>query len=67
MAAPRWWVIVRISPIWYGWVYSWKLHLVTVVAAVWIPVAAELLAANQTDNEIAPRRWSGLPPETNFV
>jgi len=32
---------------WHGWVYGWKLHLVTVVAAVSIPVAAELTAANQ--------------------
>jgi len=22
---------------WHGWVYGWKLHLVTTVAAVWIP------------------------------
>jgi Transposase DDE domain len=52
---------------WHGWVYGWKLHLVTVVAAVWIPVAAELTAANQADNEIAPRLLSELPPEAHFV
>jgi hypothetical protein len=22
---------------WHGWVIGWKLHLVTAVAAVWIP------------------------------
>ena len=27
---------------WHGWVYGWKLHLVVTVAAVWIPLAAEL-------------------------
>jgi hypothetical protein len=28
---------------WHGWVYGWKLHLVTTVAAVWIPLAADLV------------------------
>src|ERR671932_2346908 len=40
---------------WHGWVYGWKLHIVTTVAAVWIPLAAELTAANSADNEVAPR------------
>src|SRR5213076_205376 len=39
---------------WHGWVYGWKLHLATVVGAVWIPLAAELTAANVADNEVAP-------------
>jgi hypothetical protein len=26
---------------WHGWVYGWKLHLVTTVAGVWIPLAAD--------------------------
>jgi hypothetical protein len=52
---------------WHGWVYGWTLHLVTVVAAVWIPVAAERTAANQADNAIAPRLLSELPPEAHFV
>ena len=34
---------------------GWKLHLVTTVAAVWIPLAAELTPANAADNETAPR------------
>lgn len=25
---------------WHGWVYGWKLHVVSVVAAVWFPIAA---------------------------
>jgi hypothetical protein len=52
---------------WHGWVYGWKLHRVTVVAAGWMPGAAELTAANQADNEIAPRLLSELPPEAHFV
>jgi hypothetical protein len=31
---------------WHGWVYGWKLHVVSVVAAVWFPVAAMLTPAN---------------------
>ena len=49
---------------WHGWVYGWKLHLVTTVAAVWIPLAAELTPANAADNEIAPRLLPELPPGT---
>jgi hypothetical protein len=52
---------------WHGWVYGWKLHLATVVAAVWIPVAARLTAANQADNEVAPALIRDLPPEARFV
>jgi hypothetical protein len=36
---------------WHGWVYGWKLHVVTTVADVWIPLAAELTPANAADNE----------------
>lgn len=39
---------------WHGWVYGWKLHLVSTVAAVWIPLAAELTAAHLSDSEGAP-------------
>jgi hypothetical protein len=52
---------------WHGWVYGWKLHLVTVVAAVWIPVAAELTAANHADHEIALLLLPELPLEAHFV
>jgi Transposase DDE domain len=52
---------------WHGWVYGWKLHLVTSVAAVWIPLAAELTPAHAADNEIAPRRLTMLPPTVRFV
>jgi hypothetical protein len=46
---------------WHGWVYGWKLHLATTVAAVWIPLAAELTPANTADNEPAPRLLDELP------
>jgi Transposase DDE domain len=41
---------------WHGWVYGWKLHLVTTVGIVWLPLAAELTPANTADtadNELA--------------
>jgi hypothetical protein len=52
---------------WHGWVYGWKLHIVTTVAAVWIPLAAELTAANVADSEIAPQLLCRLPPEVRYV
>jgi len=52
---------------WHGWVYGWKLHLVTTVAAVWIPLAAELTPANAADNETAPRLLPELPPSLRFL
>jgi DDE family transposase len=52
---------------WHGWVYGWKLHLVTTVAAVWIPLAAELTPANAADNEVAPRLLRVLPSAVRFV
>jgi hypothetical protein len=52
---------------WHGWVYGWKLHLATTVAAVWIPLAARLTPANVGDNLIAPELIEDLPPEAHFV
>jgi hypothetical protein len=52
---------------WHGWVYGWKLHLITTVAAVWIPLAAELTAANVADNEQAPSLLAALPAAVRFV
>jgi hypothetical protein len=52
---------------WHGWVYGWKLHLVTSVAAVWIPLAAELTAANVADNEQALTLLPELPSEVRYV
>jgi hypothetical protein len=52
---------------WHGWVYGWKLHLVTTVAGVWLPLAAELTPANAADNEVAPLLLAMLPAEVRFV
>lgn len=52
---------------WHGWVYGWKLHLVTTVAGVWIPLAAELTPANAADNVVAALLLSDLPAEVRFV
>jgi hypothetical protein len=52
---------------WHGWVYGWKLHLISVVAAVWIPLAAELTPANVADNEAAPALIWELPADVRFV
>jgi hypothetical protein len=54
---------------WHGWVYGWKLHLVATIAAVWIPLAAQLSSANVADNheELIPALLHDLPPEVRFI
>lgn len=52
---------------WHGWVYGWKLHLVTTVAALWIPLGARLTAANEADNEVAPALIAELPEALRIV
>lgn len=52
---------------WHGWVYGWKLHLATTVAAVWIPLAAHLTPANTADETVAPDLLRELPGEARFV
>jgi hypothetical protein len=52
---------------WHGWCYGWKLHLVATVAAVWIPLAAQLTPANEADNEAAPALLRELPAEARCV
>jgi hypothetical protein len=48
---------------WHGWVYGWKWHLVTTVAGVWMPLAADLTAANVADNVHALTLLPELPAE----
>ncbi|MGB8347860.1 MAG: hypothetical protein WCD86_23475 [Ktedonobacteraceae bacterium] len=38
---------------WHALVYGWKLHVVSVVAAIWFPVAAILTPANIADSDPA--------------
>lgn len=54
---------------WHGWVYGWKLHVAAVVAAVWIPLAADLTAANVADNadEVILPVIRELPHATRFA
>jgi hypothetical protein len=52
---------------WHGWVYGWKLPLVTTVAAVWIPLAAERTPANVADNVQALSLRRALPAEVRYV
>jgi hypothetical protein len=52
---------------WHGWVYGWKLHLACVVAAVWIPLAAQLTPADTDDGEVACELVLEVPAETRYV
>jgi hypothetical protein len=52
---------------WHGWVSGWKLHLVTTVAGVWIPLAADRTAATVADNVQALTRLPELPAAVRSV
>lgn len=52
---------------WHGWIYGWKLHLVTTVAGLWLPLAADLTPANAAAHEVAPLLLAELPAEVRFV
>lgn len=52
---------------WHALVYSWKLHLVAVVASVWFPIVALLTPANVADSEPAPALLAEVPAEVRFV
>ncbi|MGZ3644738.1 MAG: transposase [Ktedonobacteraceae bacterium] len=52
---------------WHGWVYGWKLHVVSVVAGVWFPLAAVLTPANIADSEPAANLLREIPVEIRFV
>jgi hypothetical protein len=43
------------------------LHLITTVAAVWIPLAAEVTPANGAANEQAPALRAEVPPQVRFL
>jgi hypothetical protein len=52
---------------WHGWIYGWKLHVVSVVAAVWFPIAAVLTPANVAVSLPAPALLREVPAEVRFV
>ena len=51
----------------HGWWYGWKLHFATAVAAIWIPLAAELTVANTYDATVAPDLIRELPLAVRYV
>jgi hypothetical protein len=51
----------------HGWWYGWKLHLASTIAALWIPLAAELTPANVHDSTVAPHHIDHLPTDARFV
>jgi hypothetical protein len=51
----------------HGWVYGWKLHLITVVAGVWIPLAAQLTPANHDDSAEAEKLIDELPQHVRVM
>ncbi len=51
----------------HGWWYGWKLHLVSTAAALWIPLAANLTAANVADQDEAPALVRVLHPAIRFL
>jgi hypothetical protein len=57
---------------WHGWVYGWKLHLITIVADALIPLAAQLTPANSPDSAEVERLVVGadgveLPSDIRYV
>ena len=52
---------------WLGWVYGWKLHLISVAAAVWSPLAADLTPAHVADQDPAPTLIRELPEELRYL
>jgi DDE family transposase len=52
---------------WHGWVYGWKLHLASVVADCFIPLAAALTRASVHDATIAPALLAEVPHDTQYV
>jgi hypothetical protein len=52
---------------WHALVYGWKLHVVSVVAAVWFPIAAVLTPANVAVSPPAPNLLREVPADVRFV
>lgn len=51
----------------HGWWYGWKLHVAVSVGSVWIPLAAELTAANTAANTVAPQLLAPLPADVRYI
>ena len=61
------WTSAQRAPAWPGWSSGWQRHLVTTVAAVWLPLAARLTPAHVAAHESAPALRADLPAEVRFV
>ena len=51
----------------HGWGYGWKLHLISAVGAVWIPLAANVTPANRADNLEVASLLPELPNQPLFA
>lgn len=51
----------------HGWFYGWKLHLATTVSSIWVPLAAEVSAANMYDGNMGPTLVEALSDDVRFV
>jgi len=52
---------------WHGWVDGWKLHVGSVIAAVWFPIAAVLTPATVAYSDPAPDLLGEVPAEVRFL
>jgi len=52
---------------WHGWVYGWKLHVASLVAGCFLPVADVLTKSSVHDAAVAPALLDELLPATRFV
>jgi hypothetical protein len=51
---------------WHGCADGCKLHRITTVVAVWIPLAARLTPANRADNQEAPDLIEERPEQVRY-
>jgi len=47
-----------------GWIFGYKLHMVSSTDSIVIPLSADITTANLPDNHVYPELISGLHPET---
>ena len=52
---------------WHGWVYGYKLHLISTIADVWIPLAATLRPANEADPTVMEALIPTLRVRPSFI
>ena len=50
-----------------GWVFGYKLHLVSTALPIAVPLSADITTANVPDNRVYPRLTEGLPRDVGFT